>query len=161
MGNSKLYCFIQISKIHTITLRARTLIATPRKSSLKSISSYIDRALKLCSFVLGTKTKRLCDQNFEIINFWKFQVGQKPLKMDFSNFQKLERSSNFVFCIKVLHPRMTWNRTAFHILCHFYYYFKVLMKSRTSRTSSPNNIFPVLYKSKTWLKPKNTLPGAT
>ena len=47
--------------MHTITLRTRTFIAIPWKSTLKYISSHIfwDRALKLCSCILGTKIKRL------------------------------------------------------------------------------------------------------
>ena len=65
---SQSYRNFQISKIYTITVRARNLIAIPRKSTLKSISSHTfrDRALKLCFYVLGTKTIRLCDQNFDL-----------------------------------------------------------------------------------------------
>ena len=48
-------------------MHVRTLIAIPRKSTLKSISSYIfwAKCLKLGSYVLGTKTKFSREQNFE------------------------------------------------------------------------------------------------
>ena len=51
----------EISKIHTIKLRTRNLIAIPRQSTIKSISSYSfwDKSLKLGSYVLRTKTKLL------------------------------------------------------------------------------------------------------
>ena len=74
---SKLSHF-QILKIYTVTLRARTLIAISRKSTLKSISSYsfYGRPLKHGSHVLGTKAKFLINQIFDLslrkenIGFW-------------------------------------------------------------------------------------------
>ena len=62
-----LFLAIQIAKIviRTITLRMRTLIAIPRKSTLKSIFFW-DKCLKLGSRVLGTKTKLSNYQNFDV-----------------------------------------------------------------------------------------------
>ena len=58
---------IEISKIHTITLHARTLIAIPQKSTLKCVVSYSfwGRPLKLRTYVLRTRTKFLSGQNFD------------------------------------------------------------------------------------------------
>ena len=68
-------------------MRARTLIAIPRRSTFKSIFSYIfwDQCLKLESYVLGTK-KLSSDQHIDLglrsenIEFWKFPVAQNPSK---------------------------------------------------------------------------------
>ena len=66
---------------NTYNYIARTLIAIPQRSTfstLKSISSYSfwGKVLKLGNYVLGTKTKLLADQNFDIrsrkqnMGFW-------------------------------------------------------------------------------------------
>ena len=113
----------QIAKIHIITLHAQTLIAIPRKSTLKSIFSYIfwDKCLKLGSYVLGTKTKLSSDQNFDLglsdlglrsenIEFWKLPVAQNPSKMGTGNFQ------NSIFSL--LRPKSKfWSLESF-VLAH-------------------------------------------
>ena len=75
----------QIAKIRTITLRVQTLNAIPRKSTLKFIFSYIfwDNCLKLRSYVLGTKTKLLRGQNFDL--------GLKKSKVTILNFESCQR----------------------------------------------------------------------
>ena len=62
--NGKMMFLAKVITLHTITLRAGTLIAISRKSTQKYIFFYIfrDKCLKLGGYVLGTKNKLSSDQ---------------------------------------------------------------------------------------------------
>ena len=81
-------------------LVARTLIAIPKKSTLKSIFSCSswDIDLKLCSYVLGTKTKFLLSRFLILASEMKmsnFKIPKYALLVNFSlqeTFKKIDSS---------------------------------------------------------------------